>query len=406
MKILNNLSRLLIGCIFLYSGFIKGIDPLGFLYKFSDYCEALGVPHFNILSLVLVILISTLEFLIGISLILNIKTKWSLSWAMILTIIFIPITLWIAITDKVINCGCFGDAIYFTNWESFIKNIIIIVILIPAFLVRKKFKSPFNVLEESFIYPLCAVFMILIEIHSLNHLPFIDFRAYAIGNDINKEIEKNNSDNITTLLEYKNIKTGKIKDFELDNYPWKDSLNWKFVQQKNVSISGERPPINFTIIHPTLGDISHKLLSDKNFTFLYIARDLDKAKYRLRVNDLINYSLENHINFYGITASDYKSIDRFKMENNINFDFCTMDGTEIKTIIRSNSGLLLLNNGIIIDKWSSKDIPRLEDLQDVNPLSYSIKHKEYLLNSFRLKLLILIFITLLLLYLLRKYRKK
>jgi len=406
MKIINNLSRLIIGGVFLYSGFIKGIDPLGFLYKFSDYCEALGIPHLELVSLIIVITISVLEFLIGISLILNIKTKWSLTWAMILTILFIPITLWVAITDKVINCGCFGDAIYLTNWESFFKNIIILTILIPSFLARKKFKSPFNVLEESFIYPICATLMILIEIHSLNHLPLIDFRPYAIGNDINKEIEKNNSNNITTLLEYKNINTGKVLDFDLNNYPWRDSLNWKFIGQKNIVESGIRPTINFTIIHPTLGDISQKILRDNSYTFLYIARNLNKTGYRLRVNDLINYSIKHNINFYGVTSSEKKIIEKFKKENNISFEFCSMDDTEIKTIIRSNSGLVLLNNGIVIDKWSSRDMPKLEEIQDMNPLSYSIKHREYLLNSYRIELLILSFISILLLYLVRKYRKK
>ena len=184
MKFLLNICRILIGLVFIFSGFVKGIDPLGSDYKFTDYFNAFGMSWMNFSALFFSFLLSMAEFIIGICLFLNIKTKLASWGALLFMAVFTPLTLILAIKNPVTDCGCFGDALVLTNWETFFKNIILLVMVLLVFFNRNRFKSIFNVLEQSVILTGSIIFMFCIEMYSYRHLPILDFRPYAVGANI------------------------------------------------------------------------------------------------------------------------------------------------------------------------------------------------------------------------------
>lgn len=349
MKFLLNICRILIGLVFIFSGFVKGIDPLGSDYKFTDYFNAFGMSWMNFSALFFSFLLSMAEFIIGICLFLNIKTKLASWGALLFMAVFTPLTLILAIKNPVTDCGCFGDALVLTNWETFFKNIILLVMVLLVFFNRNRFKSIFNVLEQSVILTGSIIFMFCIEMYSYRHLPILDFRPYAVGANITEGMtipEGAPHDEYSTTLKYKNKNTGEIKEFDESNFPWQDTLNWEFhsSSQKLLKEGYKAPIHDFVIEHPEYGDITEEVLNDDDYTFLVVSYKLSKASAEAqdKLNKLAAYASENGYRFYGLTASNADEITDFVHKYNVNYSFCATDEIQLKTVTRSNPGLVLL----------------------------------------------------------------
>ena len=186
MKLLRNICRILVGIVFIYSGFVKGVDPLGSDYKFTDYFNAFGMSWMGFSTLFFSFLLSMAEFLIGICLFLNIKIKTAAWGAILFMGFFTPLTLILAIKNPVTDCGCFGDALILTNWETFWKNIILLAMTLVIFYTRDKYKPIFNFLEQTVVLVGTVIFMFCVQWYSFRHLPIVDFRPYAIGKNISE----------------------------------------------------------------------------------------------------------------------------------------------------------------------------------------------------------------------------
>lgn len=211
MKLLRNICRILVGLLFIYSGFVKGIDPLGSDYKFADYFNAFNMSWMGFSTLFFSFVLSLAEFLIGMCLFLNIKTRWAAWGALIFMAIFTPLTLILAIKNPVTDCGCFGDALILTNWETFGKNVILLLMTLVIFYNKNKFRPVFNFLEQTVLLVCTIALMLCIEFYSYRHLPIIDFRPYAIGNNIAEGMtipEGAPHDEYKITLKYKNKSTG------------------------------------------------------------------------------------------------------------------------------------------------------------------------------------------------------
>ena len=186
MKLLRNICRILVGIVFIYSGFVKGVDPLGSDYKFTDYFNAFGMSWMGFSTLFFSFLLSMADFLIGICLFLNIKIKTAAWGAILFMGFFTPLTLILAIKNPVTDCGCFGDALILTNWETFWKNIILLAMTLVIFYTRDKYKPIFNFLEQTVVLVGTVIFMFCVQWYSFRHLPIVDFRPYAIGKNISE----------------------------------------------------------------------------------------------------------------------------------------------------------------------------------------------------------------------------
>ena len=377
MKKIRTISRIFIGIVFIFSSFSKAVDPLGSTYKFVDYFNAFGTTFFIPFALYLAILLSTAEFIIGVSLLFNVKIKIG-AWSVLLFMSFFTVlTFILAIFNPVSDCGCFGDALILTNWQTFFKNLIIILPTIIIFLERNKFSSKYSNIEQWSIAGFFMLVMFYISIYSYRHLPIIDFRPYNIGTYIpNKMTMPENApqDEYKTLLYYK--KDGKTKEFTLKNIP--DST-WTWVETKNTLLKqGYHPPIHdFTITTLDGSDITDLILDSDDYYFLLIAYNLETTNinYQNKINDFADYCQDNNFKFMCVTSATNKQIEDFQAKTNAQYEFCNADEITLKTIIRANPGLVLLKHGVIIDKWHFNDIPTIKQLNDKFIGTSLIKYK-------------------------------
>jgi len=371
MKILRTVSRIIIGLVFIFSGIVKAIDPWGSAYKFHDYFQAFNLDFLVGLSLPFAILLFTAEFIAGFAVLTGLRQKTGIWGVIILMVIFTPLTLILALTNPVSDCGCFGDAIHLTNWQTFGKNVIIIVFAIILFADRKKVKVLFSTLNEWVSIALVIVLFILFALFNLRYLPVIDFLPYKTGVKIAEKMvipEGVAVDEYNTTFIYE--KDGTEKEFTIDNYPANDTT-WKFVDQKSVLIKkGYQPPIHdFSISTIDGEDLTDKILSHHGYSLLMISRKLAEAKDEHLSDgfDLGAHCMINRIDFYVLSASGYAEVMNY--ENGLTF--CSGDEITLKTIIRSNPGYMLLKEGTIIGKWSWANIPDKEWFSDLTSQSFT-----------------------------------
>lgn len=413
MKLVRNICRILVGLLFIYSGFVKGVDPLGSNYKFIDYFNAFSMSWMSFSALFFSFLLSLAEFLIGICLFLNIKTKWAAWGALIFMGFFTPLTLVLAIKNPVTDCGCFGDALVLTNWETFWKNVILLGLTLVIFYNKNKFRPLFNFLEQTVILVVTIALMLCIEFYSYRHLPIIDFRPYAIGKNITEGMtipEGAPHDEYKITLKYKNKNTGEIKEFTEENYPWQDTVNWEYSSSSEKLIKeGFKAPIHdFVIEHPESGDITEEVLADKDYTFLAVAYNINKSdpSNQEKLNRLAAFARDKGYRFYGLTASAAEDVRKYAEKHQVNYDFCSTDEIQLKTVIRSNPGLVLLREGTVLNKWGHRDLPEVEELQDKDLASYCLLQQQGIKDKYVVYTLILLYAAGIFLYLVRKYRKQ
>ena len=412
MKLVKNLCRIIVGIVFIYSGFVKGIDPLGSDYKFTDYFNAFGMSWMNATTLFFSFALSLAEFLIGIALLFNLWVS-RIAWgALLFMAFFTPLTLVLALTNPVSDCGCFGDAMILTNWQTFWKNIILLLMTIMIFVYRKGFKSQLTPFGQFSCLVLAGIGMLCISIYSYRHLPLLDFRPYAIGKNIAEGMrlpEGAEPDQYEVTLKYKNKQTGEIQSFTEENYPWQDTLTWEYESSSERLVKkGYVTPIHDLIIeHPTLGNITEEILEDDNHTILAVAYNLGKsdAKYQAAINRLANYAREKGFRFYGLTASSGQDIETYKKQNHVPYEFCTTDEIQLKTMIRSNPGVIILREGTILDKWAGKDVPDVKELQDTDLTAYCMHSRAQMQRIYLVYSIILLFFVAYLLFPRRKGKR-
>ena len=358
--------RIVIGAVFIFSGFVKGIDLAGSAIKFEDYFVAFGIDFLIPVSLPLAIFLVSTEFIIGISLLFGFRTYWGAWGVLIFMSAFTPLTLILALFNPISDCGCFGDAIVLTNWQTFWKNLVLMIMVLVIFYHRKKYKPVYPAITDWSILVIIFVLFTGFSLYNYRHLPMIDFRPYNTGTNIPEKmyIPANAPvDEYETILTYE--KNEIRKEFDLENYPWQDST-WSFVEQKSILIKeGYKPPIHdFTIFTPDGTGITDLILSDEGYSFILVSADLAKADKEAlqKLDTLFLYCNQTGIKFYSLSSSIYSEIEQIKTLQQLSLDFYITDETTLKTIIRSNPGLLLLKEGVILAKWHYNDLPEIEEL--------------------------------------------
>jgi len=324
-KILVNIARFVVALTFILSGFVKAVDPMGTQYKIADYLAAMHIGQYvpDFVPLIASVLLSATEFWLGVCLLFAIRrrvvTRIILVWMIIMT----PLTLWLALTNPISDCGCFGDAIVLTNWQTFWKNVILLVcaaLIAWQPLDMLRFVSRTN---QWIVMNFTALFILIVAGTSLYKLPYFDFRPYHIGTDLRK---------------------GWQQMMEGEESPYTDL----FMQSEDGT------------------DITDSILNLKGYVFLLISPHLEQADESQfdKINQLFEYAQEKGYPFYGLTASGEKAMNRWRNGTGAEYKLCQTDDIVLKTIIRSNPGLLLLRDGKIIRKWSNNDLPEETMLTD------------------------------------------
>ena len=374
LKMIVNLCRIIVAVTFIFSGFVKAIDPIGTQYKLHDYLGAIGMagilPNWTLLAVA--VFLAAIEFCIGIFLLFAIQRRLISKLTVAFMAFMTMVTVWIVVADPVKDCGCFGDALHLTNTETLIKNIMLLVCSLAIMyrpLAMFRFVSKSN---QWIVTNYTIVFILVSSGLSLYYLPIFDFRPYHIGVNIPRGMEIPKGAKLpqfkTTFIMEKN---GQRKEFTLDNYP---DASWKFIDSKTVQTSeGYIPPIHdFSITDNKTGlDLTNSVLSHKGYTFLLIAPHLETADDSNfgDIDRLYEYAQSYDIPFYCLTASTTKAIKRWIDLTGAEYPFCITDEAVLKTIIRSNPGLLLLKDGTIINKWSHNNLPNEAKLS--RPISQS-----------------------------------
>ena len=383
----TNACRFLLALVFIFSGFVKAVDPLGTQYKIQDYLEAFGwvalVPAF--LPFLASVLQAMVEFCLGIYLLFGIRRRMTTLFVVVIMGVMTPLTLWLALSNPISDCGCFGDAVTLTNWETFGKNVLLLIAAVSVFKWGNRI-TPLVTKRFDWLVAMYAFLYILgMTLYCYRELPVFDFRPYRIGTDIRKGMEIPEGAK-PTVYDTRFIlqKNGVEKEFTLDDYP--DST-WTFVDSRTVvKEQGYEPPVrDFSIIRQEDGeDVTDEILTDDKYTFLLVAHQLSQADDSSidLINELYDYSVEHGYQFYCLTSSPDSDIEDWQERTGAEYPFCLMDDITLKTMIRSNPGLMLLKNGVVINKWSVNNLPdeyvltdRLENLSlaQVNEKTFSHK---------------------------------
>ena len=365
-----NLCRLLIALTFILSGFVKAIDPLGTQYKIDDYLEAVGLAGMlpGWLTLTTSVALSATEFTLGILLLFAIRRRLASRLALVFMVLMTAITVWLAGWNPVSDCGCFGDAVKLTNMESLLKNIVLLACAAAISAAPRRMKRFVSESNQWIVVNYTVLFILGCSIWSLWALPVFDFRPYHVGANIRKgmEIPKGapQPQFETTFILQKN---GVKKEFTLDNYP--DST-WQFVDSKTRQLSeGYVPPIHDFSIEHDGNDITDSIVSNKGYTFLLISPHLERADDSDfgDINQVYDYAVAEQVPFYCITSSSREAKIHWQDITGAEYPFCTADATTLKTIIRSNPGLVLLKDGVVVNKWSHNQLPKADQL--TSPIS-------------------------------------
>lgn len=375
IKVIVEVARVILGATFMFSGFVKAVDPYGTAYKITDYLAAFNLTSLSFLSLPGSALLSICEFAMGACMLFGLYRKWNSRLMLVVMSFMTVLTLYLAIADPVEDCGCFGDALIITNWQTFYKNIVLLACSIVTFIYHERISNVFTGKTYWLAFLYIFIFIGLFTFRNYLFDPLLDFRPYKIGANIAqlKNVDEGKGRKEEVILVYE--KDGIEKAFSEENYPWEDST-WVFVRMDTKIIEeGEVSPIkDFSInkleLNPqkteVLGesDITNDVLSDSNYVFLMISPLLEdmSVSYLSSFEDIEAYATDNGYKFFCLTSSTRDGIVSWAEENTINFDFCTMDERTLKTIIRSNPGLILLKNGVVINKWADILVPAESDL--------------------------------------------
>ncbi|MBC7389693.1 MAG: DoxX family membrane protein [Opitutaceae bacterium] len=359
MKYINQFCRFSVGLLFIISGLIKLNDPIGTAIKMEEYFEVFAtdislafqflVPY----SLGIAIAMIVLEVVLGVAVLIYYEMK-TITWLLLVLILFFTcLTFYSAYFNKVTDCGCFGDALKLTPWTSFIKDIVLIALILVLFLQRDRFKTCYQPLSSHIIMGLVVFFSFYMAYFTINHLSFVDFRAYKNGANIPKLMKA------SAPVKYKYLLTKGGSDFEFDTYPSDTSYKYKSMEVVNKQ---DLPKITDYAIWNDEGDFTQESLMGKKLLIFIL--DANKASTRNieKIKTLVKELESKNVITWLVTASDQNSMATFRNENQLAIPVYFADATVIKTIIRSNPGLVLMQDGVVRGKWHFKDTPQVEDV--------------------------------------------
>lgn len=361
---LRLIARYALGATFIFSGFVKVVDPWGFAYKLQDYFAAFHMEWLSALAFALALLLSATELFFGVLLILDEWRPVAVGGVACFMAFFTPLTLALAIWNPVSDCGCFGDAVKLSNWLTFWKNILLCLFLLPLLLGRWKrqcFTLPTQRWRQYLLRGLLALLCLAPGLHALRHLPLLDFRPYHLGASIVESMaipeDAPKDEYLTTFIYEKN---GHQKEFNESNYPWDDST-WTYVSSSTELVrQGYRPLIvDFALRDSSGQDVAQSQVLADDYAFVAISPFLEAISPAAtqRLAALRDHAKGLHIPFYLASSSTQQAQQQFNQGPLGHFSMLTGDERVLKTIVRAKPGVVLFHQGVVIGKWNWRDLP-------------------------------------------------
>ena len=364
--IIGSVARTLLAITFLFSGFVKAVDPLGTVYKIEDYLKAFGGFFTDLLPLaeVAAIILISVELILGVCMLLNVRTPWT-SWVSLLFyLVMTPLTLWIALTNPVSDCGCFGDAIKLTNWQTFWKNIVLDVPTVWIFLTRNIFrKKRFE--RNVLIMVFAIVIMVIFGVYNINNEPCIDFRPWKVGNQM---VDVSDNDEVKSYVTYRNKETGETEEFlsaelvkKMEDPTWEQAWEW---ESSRVVDPHEIKADGFSMLDMDMNDHAKELLCSDEYLLISTIHHLEKmnAKGIESMQRAMEIAEENGLQMVVLSSALPEDVEMFLYDNKLdNLEFYFADATAIETMLRSNPGFILLKKGKVLGKWHYRNAADIAD---------------------------------------------
>ena len=408
VSIVINALRFALALVFVFSGFVKAVDPMGTVYKLTDYAEAFGVAVHPALLWVGTWVLIAVEYVMGVALFFGLYRRFYL-WLMILFLgAMTPLTLVLALTNPVSDCGCFGDAVVLTNWQTFGKNVVLLLMAIVVLVCNRRIRRVISERMQWLVFVYALASIVVFMQYNLRHLPVLDFRPYSIGTNI---IDAMTVPDDAPQDEYETLfvleKDGEQRTFTFDSYP--DST-WTFVKRENRLVSkGYVPPItDFHLAGLDGEEVTHDVLEQPGYTFLMVAHNLERTNEGMLdvINDLHDYAKVNGYPFYMVTSSSTAAIDEWTEHTGATYPYLQADDILLKTMLRANLGLIVLHDAVVVGKWSARDMPRDEQLGLPIERNTALRIAPRQLAAHRAAMALWMFFPLLLLVVVDRYSEK
>ena len=355
--------RIILGAVFVFSGFVKGVDPWGTAIKLGEYFSAFHLGWLNGAKYVLSVILSAAETGLGLMLIFRLKMK-SVSFLVLLFMIFFTLlTLGIALTNPVADCGCFGDAVKLTNWQTFYKNLVLLPLALLLWLAVRR--MPARPGGNGFVF-LLLLLAAAPGVWGLYHLPLIDFLPYREGVNIRQSMELPegaDAGEYRTTLIYKDKSTGEVREFEVADTTWQDETRWEFVDSRSEEIRPAYvPAISDFNVFDAAGDATSRILGSEGDVYLFVIDRIEEADAEDvgKIRGAAAIAARTGGTVAVLTVSPLAECRTLEREAGSGIVCYNMDGTTLKTLLRAHKGLVLLNGGTIVAKRNMRDVPLLE----------------------------------------------
>jgi len=370
MKMLVQIARILVGVLFILSGLIKANDPLGFGYKLEEYYQVFGTEFLIPTAAWQAILICVSEILLGFMLLIGMRIRLTIGLLLAMILFFTFLTFYSAYFNKVTDCGCFGDALKLTPWESFTKDVVLLVLILLMAIGIKHIRPLLGLKLSNALWVTVLFLSFAFPLYTYHYLPVKDFRPYAVGNDILEGMKGGIDPVFETHFVYRDTVSG--KDSLFDKIPYTDTVNWttgpwKFIDQKSKEVKpGVPAPIHdFSLNDPDGNDYTEDILQYEGYQFFLVSYDLDHANkaVQTKVNDFAALCEQNKVPFMGLTAATPARLDEFRHEVQAAYPWYIVDATQLKTMIRSNPGLVLLKGSKVVAMWPFRALPSFDEIK-------------------------------------------
>ena len=399
--------RIFIGLLFIFSAYVKGVDPFGFSLKIEEYLLSFGMDFLTPLSMVAACGMLIVEFLIGVAMLCNIQVRF-FSWVLLLFMcFFLLLTFYLAYAPSIAqavsrrtgssyqlfvpgDCGCFGDFLKLTNAQTFWKNVIFMVPTLVVFMQRKWFRQQdFRYVTEWGPLLLAAMFMLFMEVHCLRHEPWHDFRPWNKGHFIAAETYSE-APQVDYVFRYRNLQDGSFREITMDELTAisEDSARnaeleagFEYVDrvEKVLKKGVDARLTDFSLLDAeTREDVKWDVMESEGFHFLMVFRDVNMTKLSKleKINRFAEQCRQNGIPFIAVTASLPTEVEQLKSSMQTDYPFYYSDATPLKTALRNNLGLVLLKDGYVLDKWAFRDVPAFDRFVAMLP-KYERKLQRY-----------------------------
>lgn len=379
MKWITQISRVLVGVLFIISGLIKANDTLGFSYKLLEYFEIFHMQFLDPFAVGMSMLICIFEIVSGVALLLGVYNKLN-SWLLLLLIIFFTLlTGYSAITHKVTDCGCFGDAIKLKPFESFMKDVVLLVLILFIFFGNKYIQPLFDKVIVNIALSVSILVSIFFTLYTFMFLPVKDFLPYKIGNNIQElTLYPPGAERDVVEMIFIYEKGGQTYEFGVNNLP-ADIDSYNFVDRKDKIVKeGFKPPIHdFKVFNKEGLELTDSLFAGQGYKLLLVQTRVEDTddKAGAQVAKIAKDWLASGNQLWPLTSSNLESTEAYCKKLNMPFAYYNMDAIPLKSMVRSNPGVMLLKGNLVVKKWGAYNLPTYETLQKYMSGNHATENK-------------------------------